>query len=68
LLNYVAVTGLPNYAQGFVDGVIARGVVARFDGGTVTSDAGAVPLRQTDRRLDLWPRLRLVLRTGASRG
>jgi hypothetical protein len=32
-------------------------VVARFDGGTMTSDAGAVLLRETDRRLDLLPRL-----------
>jgi hypothetical protein len=35
----------------------SRDVVARFDGGTMTSDAGAVLLRQTDRRLDLLPRL-----------
>jgi hypothetical protein len=31
--------------------------VARFDGGTMTSDAGAVLLRETDRRLGLLPRL-----------
>jgi hypothetical protein len=35
----------------------SRDVVARFDGGTMTSDAGAVLLRETDRRLDLLPRL-----------
>lgn len=35
----------------------SRRVVARFDGGTMTSDAGAVLLRETDRRLDLLPRL-----------
>jgi hypothetical protein len=35
----------------------SRQVVARFDGGTMTSDAGAVLLRETDRRLDLLPRL-----------
>jgi hypothetical protein len=35
----------------------SREVVARFDGGTMTSDAGAVLLRETDRRLDLLPRL-----------
>jgi hypothetical protein len=29
----------------------SREVVARFDGGTMTSDAGAVLLRETDRRL-----------------
>jgi hypothetical protein len=32
-------------------------VVARFDGGAMTSDAGAVLLRETDRRLNLLPRL-----------
>jgi hypothetical protein len=32
-------------------------VVARFDGGAITSDAGAVLLRETDRRLNLLPRL-----------
>jgi hypothetical protein len=36
---------------------LSREVVARFDGGTMTSDAGAVLLRETDRRLDLLPRL-----------
>jgi hypothetical protein len=35
----------------------SREVVARFDGGTMTSDAGAVLLRETDRRLNLLPRL-----------
>jgi hypothetical protein len=35
----------------------AREVVARFDGGSMTSDAGAVLLRETDRRLNLLPRL-----------
>ena len=35
----------------------SRRVVARFDGGTMTSDAGALLLRETDRRLDLLPRL-----------
>ena len=35
----------------------SREVVGRFDGGTMTSDAGAVLLRETDRRLDLLPRL-----------
>ena len=35
----------------------SRDVVARFDGGTMTSDAGAVLLREADRRLDLLPRL-----------
>jgi hypothetical protein len=31
--------------------------VARFDGGTISSDGGAMLLRQTDRRLNLLPRL-----------
>ena len=35
----------------------SRQVVARFDGGTMTPDAGAVLLRETDRRLGLLPRL-----------
>jgi len=35
----------------------SRHVVARFDGGTMSSDGGAVLLRETDRRLNLLPRL-----------
>jgi len=35
----------------------SREVVGRFDGGTMTSDGGALLLRETDRRLDLLPRL-----------
>jgi len=35
----------------------SREVVARFDGGTMTSDGGALLLRQTDRRLNLLGRL-----------
>ncbi len=34
----------------------SRSVVARFDGGTMTSDGGALLLRRADRRLDLLPR------------
>src|SRR5215208_5649370 len=34
-----------------------REVVARFDGGTISSDGGALLLRQTDRRLNLLARL-----------
>ena len=34
-----------------------RDVVARFDGGTISSDAGALLLRQTDKRLNLLARL-----------
>ena len=35
----------------------SREIVARFDGGTISSDGGAFLLRQTDRRLNLLPRL-----------
>jgi hypothetical protein len=34
-----------------------REVVARFDGGTISSDGGAFLLRETDRHLNLLPRL-----------
>jgi hypothetical protein len=34
-----------------------REIVARFDGGAISSDGGAFLLRQTDRRLNLLPRL-----------
>jgi len=36
---------------------ISRQVVARFDGGTMTTDAGGLLLRETDQRLNLLPRL-----------
>jgi hypothetical protein len=35
----------------------SRGVVARFDGGTITSDAGGLLLREVDRRMGLLKRL-----------
>ncbi len=35
----------------------SREVVARFDGGAITSDGGALLLGETDRRLNLLPRL-----------
>ena len=35
----------------------SREIVARFDGGAISSDGGALLLRQTDRRLNLLPRL-----------
>lgn len=38
-------------------GLFARDVVARFDGGTITSDAGGLLLREADRRLNLLERL-----------
>ena len=39
----------------------SRGVGARFDGGTMTSDAGALLLRETDQRLNLLARLAACL-------
>ena len=35
----------------------SREIVARFDGGTISSDGGALLLRQTDKRLNLLARL-----------
>ena len=35
----------------------SREIVARFDGGAISSDGGALLLRQTDKRLNLLPRL-----------
>lgn len=35
----------------------SRQIVARFDGGTISSDGGGLLLRQTDQRLNLLPRL-----------
>src|SRR5713226_9122262 len=35
----------------------SREIVARFDGGTISTDGGAFLLRQTDKRLNLLPRL-----------
>ena len=35
----------------------SRDVVARFDGGAISSDGGSVLLRETDQRLNLLPRL-----------
>jgi len=40
----------------------ARSVVARFAGGTMTSDGGALLLRRTDRQLNLLPRLAACFR------
>ena len=39
------------------EGCGKREIVARFDGGTISSDGGAFLLRQTDQRLNLLPRL-----------
>jgi hypothetical protein len=38
-----------------------REIVARFDGGTVSSDGGAFLLRQTDKRLNLLPQGTLAI-------
>ncbi len=39
------------------EGCGSREIVARFDGGTISSDGGAFLLRQTDQRMNLLPRL-----------
>ena len=44
-----------------------REIVARFDGGTISSDGGAMLLRQTDKRLNLLPRLAQCFLDGRSR-
>ena len=38
------------------EGHFSRSVIARFDGGTMSSDGGALLLRRADRRLNLLPR------------
>ena len=48
----------------------SREIVARFDGGTISSDGGSLLLRQTDQRLNLLPRSRVLSRragTGSGR-
>jgi Transposase DDE domain group 1 len=44
----------------------SRAVVGRFDGGQMTSDAGALLLLQTDRRINLLSRLAACFRDGRS--
>jgi hypothetical protein len=44
----------------------SREVVARFDGGTISSDGGALLLRHTDQRLNLLPRLAACFLDGRS--
>jgi len=46
----------------------SREVVARFDGGTMTSDAGAVLLRETVGGWVCCRAWQVALRTGVSRG
>ena len=46
-----------NQASFGFEGCGRRAVVARFDGGTISSDGGALLLRQTDNRLNLLARL-----------
>jgi len=46
--------------------LFSRQVVARFDGGTISSDAGGLLLRETDRRIRLLKRLRDCFRDGRS--
>jgi hypothetical protein len=49
-------------------GHFSRSVVARFDGGTMSSEGGALLLRETDRRLQLLPRLATCFRDERSAG
>jgi hypothetical protein len=44
----------------------SRQVVARFDGGAITTDGGGLLLRETDRRLNLLPRLAVCFLDGRS--
>jgi hypothetical protein len=44
-----------------------REIVARFDGGTISSDGGAFLLRQTDKRLNLLPQLAECFLDGRNR-
>ena len=46
----------------------SRQVTAQFDGGTISSDAGGLLLRETDRRLKLLPRLAQCFLDGRSPG
>ena len=46
-----------NQSEFGFEGFGRREIVARFDGGTISSDGGAFLLRQTDQRLNLLPRL-----------
>jgi hypothetical protein len=39
------------------EGCGRRQIAARFDGGAISSDGGALLLRETDRRVNLLPRL-----------
>src|SRR5437588_1614391 len=43
-----------------------REIVARFDGGTISSDGGSLLLRQTEKRLNLLPRLAACFLDGRS--
>jgi hypothetical protein len=46
------------------EGHSSRQVVARFDGGTITSDAGSLLLREANRRMRLLPRLAQCFQDG----
>ena len=49
------------------EGLSERVIVARFDGGTISSDGGALLLRQTDQRLNLLRAWRSVFSTAGIR-
>jgi Transposase DDE domain group 1 len=46
----------------------SREIVARFDGGTISSDGGALLLRETDKRINLLPRLAECFLDGRAQG
>ena len=49
-------------------GVWSRSVVARFDGGKITSNGGGLLLQQVDKRIGLLQRSVTAFETGAIRG
>jgi len=49
-------------------GHFSQQVVARFDGGTISSDGGSLLLRETDRRLNLLPRFAACFLDGRAQG
>ena len=50
------------------EGLFSRQIVARFDGGTITSDAGGLLLREVNRRMRLLPRLAACFVDGRDAG
>ena len=57
-----------NFDQLDFEGFDGRRVVSAFDGGVITSDAGAVLLRHTDRAIALFDRVAAYFADGRDRG